>query len=370
MQVFRKRRKSLSLVQVSVIGLTTALKIQQRGGYQVTIVAEHFPTDPKSIKYASHFAGAHHVSVAGSDIRQRNIDIETFNTMWELSSPKGAASGCFMRLPQTEYHREETNLDTLKLMPNFAAVPANALAPEAISGIKYDSVNTDAPIFLNYLLSQFLASGGAIVRGSILHINQIIEGGPAAFVSDPVTKYPLPDAVVVCLGLGARYLGGIEDKDVYPVRGQTVLLRAPWVKAGMSISGGKEKVWTYVIPRRSGDVIVGGTYDANDWYSLPRAETTRDILTRVLEICPEIAPEEVRTLREPVVEDVLPIIVEESCGFRPCRKGGVRLELEWMETPTKRTAMVHNYGHGGFGYTASYGSATVSLSLLESALSS
>jgi len=44
------------------------------------------------------------------------IDVETFNTMWELSS--GTAPGCFLRLPQTEYYREEPNLDTLKLMPN------------------------------------------------------------------------------------------------------------------------------------------------------------------------------------------------------------------------------------------------------------
>lgn len=79
--------------------------------------------------------GAHHVTVAGDDSLQRgeylyisserllmdrliDIDLETFNTMWELSASDGDAPGCFMRLPQWEYHREETNLDSLKLMPN------------------------------------------------------------------------------------------------------------------------------------------------------------------------------------------------------------------------------------------------------------
>ena len=38
------------------IGLTTALKIQERDGYQVTIVAESLPGDVKSIKYTSHWA--------------------------------------------------------------------------------------------------------------------------------------------------------------------------------------------------------------------------------------------------------------------------------------------------------------------------
>lgn len=126
-------------------------------------------------------------------------------------------------------------------------------------------MNTDAPIFLNYLLSTFLASGGHIVRGSVLHINQVINGGPGAF-ADPDVHYPLPDVIVACPGLGAKYLGGIEDKDVYPVRGQTILLNAPWVDFCMSLSGGPDKIWTYVIPRRSGNVIIGGTYEANDWY--------------------------------------------------------------------------------------------------------
>lgn len=64
---------------------------------------------------------------------------------------------------------------------------------------------------------------------------------------------PFIDAIVVCAGLGARSLGGVEDKDVYPVRGQLVLIRAPWVKSGCTKSYAND-TWTYVMPRRSGDV--------------------------------------------------------------------------------------------------------------------
>ena len=41
---------------LGVIGLTTALKIQETGRYNVTIVAEILPSDPKNIKYASQWA--------------------------------------------------------------------------------------------------------------------------------------------------------------------------------------------------------------------------------------------------------------------------------------------------------------------------
>jgi hypothetical protein len=39
-----------------VVGLTTALKLQQAGKYRVTIVAEVLPSDPKSGRYTSFWA--------------------------------------------------------------------------------------------------------------------------------------------------------------------------------------------------------------------------------------------------------------------------------------------------------------------------
>ena len=86
------------------------------------------------------------------------------------------------------------------------------------------------------------------------HINQIIEGGTSLFSGGNVNDPP-PDAVVVAVGLGARFLGGVEDKAMYPVRGQTVLVRAPWVRSGKSVI--TESGLTYIIPRRSGDVRAG-----------------------------------------------------------------------------------------------------------------
>ena len=147
----------------------------------------------------------------------------------------------------------------------FAELPASSLVPNAVTGITYNSVNTDAPVFLNYLLARFLSAGGVIVHGSVVHIDQVLAGGAHAFTGNEKTPLVVPDAVVVCLGLGARFLGGVEDACVYPVRGQTVRIRAPWVQKCMSLSGGPSGIWTYIIPRRSGDVIIGGTYEANDW---------------------------------------------------------------------------------------------------------
>ena len=113
----------------------------------------------------------------------------------------------------------------------------------AVLATSFSTVSIDTPAYLPYLLARFLARGGSIIRNSLQHISQVLEGALTPFK---------PDALVVCAGIGARSLGGVEDKDVFPIRGQTVLIRAPWVKFGRTING-KDDL-TYIIPRRSGDV--------------------------------------------------------------------------------------------------------------------
>jgi hypothetical protein len=353
------------------VGLTTALLIQEKGGCHVTIVAEIFPTDPKTIKYTSHWAGAHHVTLAAADdYKQQELDRATFKTMWDLSAPGGAAEGCFMRVLQTQYYKGSVPTpNLLEVMPDFQTLPESSLIPGIVGGVSFNTVTIDVPVYLNYLLSRFLASGGSIIRGTVQHLNQVIEGGAGVF-SSGANLPPFVSAVVVCAGLGARALGGVEDKAMYPIRGQTVLLRAPWIKFGRTLGDSEADVWTYIIPRRSGDVIIGGTKIENDWYPAPRPETTTDILTRALAVCPELAPPHIRAARQPTVDDLLPIVIENGCGLRPARKGGVRIELEWFRAIGKsgKVPVVYNYGHAGGGYQSSWASASLALSLLEDAL--
>ena len=44
------------LGHVGVVGLSTAIKIQEHGGYHVTAIGETIPGDPKSIRYTSPWA--------------------------------------------------------------------------------------------------------------------------------------------------------------------------------------------------------------------------------------------------------------------------------------------------------------------------
>jgi D-amino-acid oxidase len=102
------------------------------------------------------------------------------------------------------------------------------------------------------------------------------------------------------------------------------------------VSDENEDNLTYIIPR-SNDIIIGGTAQENDWNLLVDPKDTTDILAKAKKIASEF-------------ENVT--IIEEKVGLRPARDE-VRLELEQIGDKS----LVHNYGHGGAGFTLSWGCA-------------
>ncbi|KAF8600607.1 D-amino-acid oxidase, partial [Ceratobasidium sp. AG-I] len=347
-----------------VVGLSTAIRAQELG-HKVTILAEYIPGDKKTIEYTSPWAGAHHVSLAGNDLRQQTMDRETFQVMWKMSEVDHPAGGCFMRIPQSEHFIGTRGLYAgLDVMPDFRELDSSKFAPGSDSAFSFTTVTIDTTVYLPYLLSTFLGKGGSVVRTKVMHVSQVAQGSPNSTADI--------DVIVVCAGLGARSLGGVEDKSMYPIRGQVVLIRAPWVKFGRTQSNA-DNTWTYVIPRQSGDVILGGIRGVDDWYPHVRPEETEDIITRVLAIAPEITPPDSRLNgRTPTVDDVKSIILEEGCGLRPGRTDGIRLDtgsVDWVEGDrTRSTPLVFNYGHGGYGYQSSWGSARMAVDLLKKVL--
>jgi len=98
----------------------------------------------------------------------------------------------------------------------------------------------------------------------------------------------------------------------------------------------------YAIPRTN-DCVLGGTNDISE-NRQPVAEDTARILH-----------EAKRALDLP-----LPPILDQRVGLRPYRRTGIRLEREQL--PDGRTVL-HNYGHGGSGFTLAWGCAEAVLAL-------
>lgn len=147
------------------------------------------------------------------------------------------------------------------------------------------------------------------------------------------------DMVVNCSGLGARDL--CHDKDLFPIRGQVVRTEKPIVSNASVVHGTGPRGVTYVIPR-SVDCVLGTTAEDHNWDPSVNESETRQILARC-------------TSLEPALQGTR--ILDARAGLRPGRNS-VRLEREGR--------VIHNYGHGGSGFTLSWGCADEVLELARS----
>lgn len=233
-------------------------------------------------------------------------------------------------------------------MPDFRALPKSDLAPGIDSATAFTSVCLDTAIYLAYLKSQCFKNGVVFKRAIISHIND-----GASHHSSGKTA----DIIVNCTGLLASKLGGVMDKGVIPARGQIVLVRNdPGVM--LTISGtddGGEEV-CYIMQRPGGGgTILGGTYQKGSWESQPDPNTAIRIMKRAVKLCPALT-------NGKGIEALS--VIRHGVGLRPLREAGVRIETEKIDGQL----VIHNYGHGGWGYQGSYGSSMRVVELVNEAL--
>lgn len=234
------------------------------------------------------------------------------------------------------------------MVPNFRVLPKSDLPPSVDSGTTYTSLCINTMVYLPYLLGKCLAAGVTIHRTTISHISEAAtlhhSGQPA-------------DLVVNCTGLLAAKLGGVMDSAVYPIRGQVVVVRnTPGVMLSISGTDDAPDELCYIMQRAAGGgTVLGGTYQKDQWESTPDPATAIRIMKRAVELCP--------TLTGGKGIEALSI-VRHGVGLRPYRDGGVRLEKERIGG----LHVVHNYGHGGWGYQGSYGCSEVAVKLVDEVL--
>jgi D-amino-acid oxidase len=183
---------------------------------------------------------------------------------------------------------------------------------------------TDTTIYLDYLAVRFRKAAGEV------HANVRFRK-----LEDVDRKF---DLVINCAGIGAREL--VQDADLEPHRGQVAIV--PKIENLYAAIVCDDEPLMYAIPRTN-DCVFGGTNELSDNLAADPATTSRIVAecSRVLKIDK-------------------PSILAERVGLRPFRKSGVRLERDQLRDG--RT-VIHNYGHGGAGFTLSWGCAREVLDL-------
>jgi D-amino-acid oxidase len=176
----------------------------------------------------------------------------------------------------------------------------------------------DTTIYLDYLAARFLKAGGEITAN--VHFN---------YLEDVDSK---SDLVINCAGIGARELA--RDHDLKPHRGQVAIV--PRIKGLSCAIVCDDAPLMYAIPRTN-DCVFGGTNEVSDDLAADPETTSRIVVecSRVLDI-------------------EKPRVLAERVGLRPFRKSGVCLERDQLHDGR---IVIHNYGHGGAGFTLSWGCA-------------
>jgi D-amino-acid oxidase len=306
----------ITVVGAGVIGLTTALTLEEQG-HEVRIVAaasgRATTSDVAGAIWFPYKCGPPH-KVGAWALRTRawleqlaadpdtGIDILTGYEITTDAEYPWWAEG-----PPGERGREERQATPERIIVERAPAPV-AGAPPAW---RFTAPRVEPARFLPWLTAR--------LRAPIdLRIITDLAAEPG-------------DAVVNCTGLGAAALTG--DTTVTGLRGQIALALPGGFDRRVTITDDRDpEAVFYVIPRRD-ELVLGGC-------TIPSTSTAiePDITARILR--------QARALGLPIGE-----VRVERVGLRPFRPE-VRLERD-PEDPR----IIHNYGHGGAGFTLCRGCA-------------
>ncbi|KAL6719275.1 D-amino acid oxidase [Lecanora helva] len=235
-----------------------------------------------------------------------------------------------------------------QIVPNFKKVSTDSLPSGYDSGNTFTSVCINTSIYLPWLTSRCLQAGVVFKRAILNHVSE---------ASQIHHSRARADVVVNCTGLSALTLGGVEDTNMTPARGQTVLVRneADAMYACSGCDDGEDEVCYMMQRAAGGGTLLGGCYQKGNWDPQIDPNLAMRIMARCVKLCPSLTngkgPEHLSIIRHGV-------------GLRPVRVRGTRIEKEKIGD----LWVVHNYGHGGYGYQSSYGCSQVVLELVSSIL--
>ena len=233
------------------------------------------------------------------------------------------------------------------VMDDFKEVDSSEIPDGMASACTFTSVCINVPVYLSWLVGQCLALGVVFRRAALDHIS---EAAKMAHAADGGKA----DLVVNAAGLMAINLGGVMDKKMYPIRGQTVVVRNVSKEMFcLSKTEDADDEMAYIMTRAAGGgTVLGGTYQIGNWDPNPDPNIAVRIMKRAVQLNPELADGK-------GIEGLS--IIRHAVGLRPGREGGVRIEKELVDG----TWVVHNYGHAGWGYQGSYGCAERVLELVD-----
>jgi D-amino-acid oxidase len=305
---------SVAVIGAGISGLSCAYELAKRD-VAITIFAEQFTPYITSNKAAAFWFPYH--------IRNDNRGIEWCRRSYDfyklLSANTDTGISMHRLVKMIDKKVVDPDISWLDFMPEklYRVMDKQELTDPYIAGFEVTVPLIETQVFLPWMM-------------------QTLREQDVKFVQQKITSFDMLaqyDCIINCSGLGAREL--CNDDEVYPARGQVALL-SPQPDLPIFIDNEPP---LYMVPRKDA-IIIGGTMEEHVWEMQTVDETLQDIQQKIAVVFP-------------CIKDVP--IVGSWAGLRPCRNT-IRLEREGN--------IIHNYGHGGSGFTLAWGCANDVIELL------
>jgi D-amino-acid oxidase len=308
---------NIKVIGAGISGLSTAI-ILQEAGHQIEIIAAEMPLDTVS-------------AVAAAIWLPFNMGPQELVNQWALES-----YAIFQKMsddPQTGVSMVQLEVWVEQQQPPWAkALPSNILLPTKDKaspagighGFSLQVPLIESPIYLPYLFHRYKAGGGKITLKKVHNLSTIAKKA---------------DYIINCTALGARDL--CNDQELFHIRGQLIKVKADFPNpmiVDFPLPETQDQL-LYMIPRQDG-LLLGGSASLGDERKEVVPAESKAIWQRALAYAPKLEGAS---------------FLGDYVGLRPGRSE-VRLEKEGN--------IIHNYGHGGGGYTVSWGCAKAVLQLL------
>lgn len=179
------------------------------------------------------------------------------------------------------------------------------------------------------------------------------------------------DVVLNCTGLSALSLAG--DKTCYPLRG--ALIRVvndgtdfPKVESSLAITAdaAQDNEIVFIVPRNDNILLIGGVAQPGRWdldLTLESPEIKR-MRARAEAFLPSLKHARLDP-EYPIAQGLRPAREKNICVERELRTRTMDLHGEPMEEASR---IIHDYGHGGSGWSLSFGCAADVANLVEDVL--
>ena len=321
------------VIGAGLSGLTTATILARRG-YDVTVLAEKVGVDSASVIATAIW---HVYLVNPDDKKVLDWSSRTLEVLLHLAATE-AKSGVEL-IEGVELFR-----DSEEVLPSWSNIPPKFSMLSSTELLNYPGIKwgyfISAPVanmekYLPWLVGEATNSGVQFKEEKMSSLGDV----------DSVY-----DLVVSCTGIESKSF--VPDRTIVPVRGQYLLLRQAGIEIEKYIGDDHHPEGMSYAIVRDGDLLIGGTEEFGV-STLNFDQDPKTILSRAANFTPEVARTDVHEY-------------EKVVGIRPYRPAGVCLEMTSRTTRYGTVPVIMNYGHGGSGFSLSWGCAEEVLNLVQS----